>query len=230
MAGNDGAPGAAQNSAAQSAADATAAPAAGANDPLIALHHTLRANRDLQFQFQDYAPQPPPPWLVPLARFLRAFGPYLQIVFWSGVFLIVALIVFVIVREAAQRWGLIEFKKNVKPEAPAAPAFKPSASRARALLEEADRLAAQGRYSEAVRVLLHRSIEDIERAYPITIGPSATSREIARLKPLSPHGRDVFGRIAQAVETSLFGERALDQARFAECRSAYATFALGKNA
>lgn len=198
-------------------------------DPLIAAHQAMRADHNLQFQFQDYRPSPPPPWLDGFARFLRAIAPYLQYVFWIGVALILALILFVVMREVAQRWGLISFRKKPAKAPEPVPAFRPSASRARALLEEADRLAAEGRYSEAVRVLLHRSIEDIERAYPITIGPAATSREIARLEPLSQNGRDVFGRIAQAVETSLFGGRPLDAQRFAECRAAYSSFALGRN-
>jgi len=131
-----------------------------------------------------------------------------------------------ILRRLPAQWRLGKKQAQETPK----PVFRPTATRARALLEEADRLASEGRYSEAVRVLLHRSIEDIERAFPVTISPAQTSREIARLEPLSAQGRDVFTGIAQAVETSLFGGRALDAARFAECRAAYASFALGARA
>lgn len=200
----------------------------GATDTLVAAHRAMRADASLQFQFPDYARPQPPPWANGLARFLQAIAPFLQIIFWTCVAAMAGLILFVLVREAALRWGLFERKSKPKAEAKPVPAFQPTATRARALLEEADRLAAEGRYSEAARVLLHRSIEDIERAYPVTIGPAATSREIARLEPLSPTGRDVFTRIAQAVETSLFGARPLDAVRFAECREAYASFAFGR--
>lgn len=199
-------------------------------DKLAAAHQALRADPNLQFRFSDYTapqPKPPPQWLVDLARFLEHAGPFLRWVFWIGVALIAALILFVLVREILRRLPTAWRSKEKADEAPK-PVFKPTAVRARALLEEADRLAAEGRYSEAVRVLLHRSIEDIERAFPVTISPAQTSREIARLEPLSTQGRAVFTGIAQAVETSLFGGRALDAQRFAECRAAYASFALGK--
>ena len=107
------------------------------------------------------------------------------------------------------------------------PQYRPTAARARALLEEADRLAAEGKYNEAARVLRHRSIEDLENAFAMTIGLDLTSREIARLEPLSGEGRNVFMRIARAVEVSLFGGRALNAEDFRSCREAYASFALG---
>lgn len=201
-------------------------------DKVAAAHHALRADPTLQFRFSEYTapPQrPPPQWLLDFARWLEHAAPVLRWVFWIGIGLIAALILFMLVREILRRlptsWG----SKETAAETPK-PVFKPTATRARALLEEADRLAAEGRYSEAVRVLLHRSIEDIERAFPVTISPAQTSREIARLEPLSTQGRTVFTSIAQAVETSLFGGRALDAQRFAECRAAYASFALGKAA
>src|SRR5262249_8337494 len=111
--------------------------------------------------------------------------------------------------------------------APRKPEFRPTAARAQALLEEADRLARDGRFSEAARVLLHRSINDIEDAFPNLVMPSLTAREIGVLEPLSPRGRDVFAMIARAVERSLFGGRDLDANDFASCRQAYVDFVFG---
>ena len=198
----------------------------GGGQSLEAAHQALRADPALQFRFQEFIPpEPPPAWLQQFARFLQAIAPVLQWVFWIGVFAIAAAIVVIVVREIIRRlpekW---RWTRKARPAAPA-PAFRPSVVRARALLEEADRLANEGRYSKAARVLLHRTIEDIEQSFALTIGPALTSREIARLEPLSPRGRDVFSGIAQAVETSLFGARPLDAQRFAECRAAYAAFA-----
>jgi hypothetical protein len=79
-----------------------------------------------------------------------------------------------------------------------------------------------------MRVLLHRSIEDLERAFAVTIGAGLTSREVAQLDALSGEGRDVFVRIARAVELSLFGGRALSADDFLRCRDAYAGFALSR--
>ena len=200
----------------------------GAGDTLASAHAAMRADHNLQFQFEQSPPPPqPPPWAQAFADLMRAIGPFLQYVFWAGLAAIVILIVFLLLREIAGRWPM--FARRVKADKPeaAVPKFKPTAARAQALLEEADRLAREGRFSEAARVLLHRSIEDIERAYPIAIGPALTSREIAQLEPLSSQGRDVFTRIALAVERSLFGERPLDAAGFAACREAYSSFAFG---
>jgi hypothetical protein len=145
-------------------------------------------------------------------------------VFWGGVAIVAALILYVIVTEIMRRMPGRKKEKTAEPTA--APVYRPAVARAKALLEEADRLAAQGRYSEAARVLLHRSIEDLEQVFSLAIGPGLTSREIARLDPLSAHGRDVFSGIARAVERSLFGGHALGASDFQQCREAYASFAL----
>jgi hypothetical protein len=92
---------------------------------------------------------------------------------------------------------------------------------------EAKRLIAERRYEEAVRVLLHRSINDIEDAFPTLVAPSLTAREIGMLEQLSARGREVFSRIARAVETSLFGGHSLDAGEFAECRRVYVEFVFG---
>lgn len=187
-------------------------------------HEQLRADQSLQFQMDSIQPQPPPPWLEPVARFIEAIAPVLVWVFWGGVAIVVALILYVIVTEIMRRMPGRKKKEAVEPQP--APQYRPAVARAKALLEEADRLAAEGRYSEAARVLLHRSIEDLERVFSLAIGPGLTSREIARLDPLSPQGRDVFSGIARAVEMSLFGGRPLGAGDFATCREAYASFAL----
>jgi hypothetical protein len=96
---------------------------------------------------------------------------------------------------------------------------------ARALLEEADALAAVGRYAEAVRLILHRSIEDIEGRRPRLVKPAYTAREIGRLTDIPQNARDVFVGIAGVVEKSFFGGQALDADGFAACRKAYERFA-----
>lgn len=202
-------------------------PAASPGDAdaaFAAAHAELRADQSLQFEMDAFTPQPPPDWLEPVFRFLQVIAPVLQWVFWGGVAIVVALILYVIVTEIMRRMPGRKEKSEV--EAQPTPTYRPVVARAKALLEEADRLAAQGRYSEAARVLLHRSIEDLEQVFSLAIGPGLTSREIARLDPLSPQGRDVFSGIARAVETSLFGGRPLGAGDFAQCREAYASFAL----
>lgn len=187
-------------------------------------HRDLLADPTLQFAFeQREAPKPPPDWLEPLAELLRALAPVLYYVFWTGVAVVAAMIVYAIVMEVMRRFPPAKATLTVPTEIPK-PEFHPAAARARALLEEADRLAAEGRYGEAVRVLLHRSIDDMDQAFPATIMPSMTSREISMLDYLSAQGRATFVKIAQAVEASLFAGRSLTADQFADCRKAYERF------
>lgn len=198
-------------------------------EAFAAAHRQLLADPTLQFEFDNTVrpPPEPPDWLEPLLRFLQSIAPALQWVFWAGVVIVVGIVLWAIVLEVMKRLPSARRARKAEPPAAEPPTFRPTQARARALLEEADRLAREGRYGEAVRVLLHRSIEDIEASFPVAIGPAMTSREIARLDPLSAHGRDVFSQIARAVELSLFGGRALDAGNYAECRKAYEGFALG---
>jgi hypothetical protein len=202
------------------------AAAATSGDKFDAAHRQLLTDPTLQFQFQHIEKPKPPDttWLEPLMRFLEAIAPFLGYVFWAGVFVILALIAYAILSEIVRRLPTGSKEAPPPPDLPE-PKFRPAAARARALLEEADRLAREGRFGEAVRVLLRRSIDDMERAFPAAIVPSMTSREISRLQHLSTRGRATFTKIAQAVEASLFGGRALSEAQFVECRRAYETFA-----
>lgn len=188
-------------------------------------HRDLLADPALQFQFERTEVPPPPDWLTPIIKLIEFLAPFLNLIFWVGVALVVGAIVYVIVREVARR--LPQSTEEAKAdELIPVPEYRPAAARARALLEEADRLAAEGRFGEAVRVLLHRSIEDMEEAFPMAIMPSMTSREISTIEHLSKHGRATFTKIAQAVERSLFAGRPLSADTYADCRRAYEGFAL----
>jgi hypothetical protein len=194
---------------------------------LEAAHRKLLADPTLQFQFASPKPKPEPPaWLEALGQILQAIAPFMNYVFWAGVIVIAGFILYAIVQEIIRRLPGGGPSTEAPPIA-AKPEFRPTKERAQALLEEADRLARAGRYSEAVRVLLHRSINDIEDSFPNAVMPSLTAREIGRLEQLSARGRDVFALIARAVERSLFGGRALGAEDFAACRHAYADFVFG---
>jgi hypothetical protein len=191
---------------------------------LAAAHAELLGDESLQFQFEVYEPPQPPDWIEPLLRLLQAVAPFLGYIFWAGVAIVVLLILYVIGSEILRR--LPDRRAKSSAVTPHHEEYRPAPARAQALLNEADRLAAEGRYGEAVRVLLHRSIEDLENKFALIIGPGVTSREITGLAQLSERGRSVFSGIAQAVEISLFGGRQLSADDFAQCRQAYASFAL----
>lgn len=104
-------------------------------------------------------------------------------------------------------------------------AWRPSEEQAVQLLDEADVLANEGHYDEAARLLLHRSIGEIDTHRPDLVRPALTSRDIAG-HPLLPAGpAAAFARIAALVERSLFARRPLGPDDWQNCRAAYHDFA-----
>src|SRR5688572_10966813 len=156
----------------------------------------------LQFDFSSVPPQPKPPaWLEGFARFLEAVAPALKYVFWGGLAVGVALLLFFIGRELlAARFGWVRHGK-VK----AQPEWRPEPQKAKALLEDADRLAAEGLYDEAAHLLLFRSIEDLSGRRLGAVRPALTTRDIAAIVAMPPSARAAFARIAEVGEKSFFG-------------------------
>lgn len=103
--------------------------------------------------------------------------------------------------------------------------WRPEEAQAVQLLDEADVLANAGRYDEAARLLLHRSIGEIDTHRPDLVRPALTSRDIAG-HPLLPGGpAAAFARIAALVERSFFARRPLGADDWQDCRAAYHEFA-----
>ncbi len=201
----------------------TAMPTARA-DALAAAHARLLHDPTYQFSFAPPpAPPPPPGWLRPLIDFLAHAAPYLQWVFWgllaAGVIAVGALLAreFLLYRRPA--------KAAQGTVALGAEDWRPTAARARALLADADRLAAEGRFEEATHILLFRSIDDLEEKRPRLVAPAYTSRDITVLGELPESAGRALGVIVRHVERSLFGGRSLSAGDFADCRSAYEAFA-----
>lgn len=214
-----------------SSAPAAQAASGPALDALRAAHARLLANKHIQFDFAPPhkpppPPKPPPHWMVALGRFfadlVNGALPALKVLFWVGVGAIALLLVVLIVRELTG----VRFERRRRAAQGNRPVdWRPDAVKARALLEDADALAEAGRYDEAVRVILFRSIDDIEGRRPRVVRPALTARDIAALDALPSAARPAFSLIARVVEASFFGGRPVDRAGFAECRQAYEAFA-----
>ena len=177
-------------------------------------HATLRARDDIQFEL----PVAPPP--KPTQSFSL---PGLEAVFWLVVVAGAALLLALIVRTIMEREPRGKAEESGEHEIAK---WRPAETEARALLAEADAMAAAGRYDEAARLLLHRSLEDIAKRKPRLLRPALTSREIARAPLLPDAVRAAFDAMAAPVERSLFGGRALDRTAWESARAAYGDFAL----
>ncbi len=212
-----------------------APPAFGDPAAADAAHRAIRADGTIQFDLPWHKPEvnPPPRWLeelfAALGRFVEWVGDGWAVLMWLAIAAAVLGIAFVVIAPLRE-WLAARLKREQPAEAPR---WAPEAAVARALLDEADRLAAQGRYAQAVRLILHRSVEDIERWRGDPLRPSLTSRDIARFEGARFEGlpdaaRDIFGRIVADVERSLFGGAPLAQADWVRARGDYADFALGR--
>jgi hypothetical protein len=72
-------------------------------------------------------------------------------------------------------------------------------------VEDANRLAAEGRFGEAIHALLLAAIQHFAARARMEIQPSRTSRELVRLLPLTGDSRPRFSELVMAVERTLFG-------------------------
>jgi len=191
---------------------------------IAAAHARLVQDKTLQFDRTGFTPPTIPGWLHWIGDVVEFIAPALKYVFWGGVVILAGLILYAVGREVMKLRGPRARATQPKPEPP--PEWRPDAVVARDLLAQADALAAEGLYAEAAHLLLLRSVEDIQTRQPKALRASLTTREIAALKAIPENARPAFHSIGRVVERSLFGAAPVGAADFADCRNAYAAFAL----
>lgn len=199
--------------------------AAKGADTLASDWRALRADGDIQFApIKPPERADPPEWLESLLRFLGdALGPLAYPMMWVAIAIGVALILLLLWQIVGP---LVLGPRGARGKAEEAREWVPETGEALALLEDADRLAAEGRFDEATHLLLKRSVGQIAAARPGLLEPSSTAREIAQLPALSEAARGAFALIAGRVERSLFALRSLSADDWHAARAAYADFAL----
>lgn len=195
----------------------------------------MRGASDIQFA--PIPAQPPKPPAEPSA-FMRWLGELLDAIFsplgrllglnWNpiGVLLLVLAVLGALWIAWALLWPLIRDRKRASGETAEDADWVPAREAAVALLDDADRLAAEGRYGEAAHLLLKRSVSQIANVRPDWLSPSSTAREIGGNTDLPPRARTAFTVIAREVERSLFALRGLAAEDWQRARDAYADFAL----
>ena len=196
-----------------------------ARDPAFAKAHArLVADKSTQFELPAFVPPEIPAWIKPTGEFFKWLLPAFPYIFWGAVALVVGLVAWFIVNESrgmAFRWPW-----QKKPVADDEYDWQPDHAVARVLLAEAEALAAAGRYAEAARLLLRRSVEDIAARRPEFLKPSLTARDISNAEAIPGGARKAFAAIARVVEVSTFGSAAVSADAWTNCRAAYGEFAL----
>jgi hypothetical protein len=214
-------------------------------DRFAAAHDALRA--DPAFQYRLTAPDPPPEppkWLQALLEWLgEALAPVGRFFAWIGSFFpdayyvrlllwaVLAAAVLAIFWAAYKRirfghWRLRRPQQPLIESSPEEEDWMPEVAGVRSWLDEADALAREGLYGEAVHHLLFRSIEDISKRRPNAVHPALTSREIAASPAIPTRVRSLFTNIARLVERSLFGRRSVAKSDWLEARQSYADLAM----
>lgn len=182
-------------------------------------------------------PSPPPEWLVRFLKFIgthvleplgNLFAPLGRLLGRSWNLIEWLLLIGAVLGLAWIAWTLLWplWRDRAARRPQDAPEWAPTREAALALLEDADRLASEGRFGEAAHLLLLRSVGQIATARPDWLSPSSTAREIAGLQALPNAARHAFAVIAQEVERSLFALQGLTAEDWSRARTAYSRFAL----
>jgi hypothetical protein len=219
--------------------------AAGGADRFAHAYQALRADSSVQFNLTPPPPQPKmPDWLQaflrrldgtlePVGRFLKWIGSffpdaaYARFLLWTVIIVgAVALLWALYNRLRHGEWSLRLPRAATVADMPDEEEWAPDQAGARSWLEEADALAREGRFADAIHHLLFRSVEDIARRRPALVRPALTSRELAAASTLPGRARELFAAIARLVERSWFGGRPVGEGDWTEARKAYAEFAL----
>nr|WP_298689415.1 DUF4129 domain-containing protein [uncultured Dongia sp.] len=178
---------------------------------------TVPSTPESQSEASDLSPEPPP---APLAEPSQSIDPrYILLALAIGCFVILG--GYLLFRKPAGQAtsapgpvpiaATVTRRERTEPvtDAPAGP------------IDEAERLAAAGRYGDAIHVILLRFLSELRHAAHVTITDSSTSREVLRNAAVPPHLRGGLATVVGAVELCHFGGRDADEKLFRHCALAY---------
>jgi hypothetical protein len=131
-----------------------------------------------------------------------SLGAFAQVAMWVVIGVTLAVVVVALGR------GWKERPRAASVATARAPAPPPTAPVA-AALDEAEALAREGRFAEAVHVLLLRTLRALSDAQAVPIPGSYTSREILARVSVPAPARDALAGLVGAVEASRFGDAGL---------------------
>ena len=91
--------------------------------------------------------------------------------------------------------------------------------------DDADELAAHGRFADAIHTLLLRTLHELASQHLVRVTPSMTSREILGKVALQGDARDGLAGLIVAVEQTWFGDEVPQLADYQRCRAQFDRFA-----
>jgi hypothetical protein len=156
------------------------------------------------------------------ARIGKILGPVMRVTGW----MLLTAIVLGLLYYAANVSGGWRFRRKEKPDGTQdnmAPVVFDGKT-VQDWLQQAESMAAQGRFAEAVHFLLFSSFDDIRRRLNAVLRPAWTSREILRDVPMRTSATAALNVLVDTVEESEFAGRAISAQDFTRCRDTYARF------
>ncbi|MEQ9606734.1 MAG: hypothetical protein RLN99_03615 [Kiloniellaceae bacterium] len=164
----------------------------------------------------DIEPWTLPPWLA-------------EALFWVLVAAVVAMVLFFLyslLSDLLQNRDAFRRNREGKPAGPAR-IETPTIERRtvdRRSLAEADRLAAEGRFTEAIHLLLLVAMDRLHRELGPRVAPAMTGREVLRLPALPEATVAPLTRMVQVSEINHFGGRAAAAPDYQSCRDEFLRF------
>lgn len=147
---------------------------------------------------------------------ISALAVIFRALFWAATIALTVVLLFFLVRLGLRRrWGRTEGSASS-----ILSTSNPAASPVRRLAQ-VEALASQGKYGEAVHLLLLMAVDRFARGGEVPLEESLTSREILRRLRLPEGVKDAFERLVLGTERFLFAQEPVDLEEYQQCRLAF---------
>lgn len=197
--------------------------AQGLSDPA-----QVRESRDRVLGAGNYQTERPEPPEVEERREPLRLPPWVIEAFLWTIAVILAVMVAVFLFNALQNRTGFKLKRKSKQQPSATLVETPLFDMQKAVvdrsLEEADALAAQGRFAEAIHLLLLVAMDRLRQELGARIAPALTGREVLQLAPVPPAVVEPLSRMVSLSEIKHFGGRNAAGPDYDQCRQDFLQF------
>ncbi|HIC79393.1 MAG TPA: DUF4129 domain-containing protein [Kiloniellaceae bacterium] len=170
--------------------------------------------------------RPTPPEVEPARTPMKIPGWLIEAILWI-VAAIVAVMLAVFLYNALQNRSGLRLNRDRRNEETLT-VETPVSARQRVIdsrtLEEADKLAAAGRFAEAIHLLLLVAMDRLRRELGARVPPALTSREVLRLAPVPASAAAPLERMVSLSEIKHFGGRDASAPDYDLCRADFLSF------
>ena len=154
-------------------------------------------------------------------RFGAMVGGVLDLLLWVGVLVACAGALYVLVRVLAQGGQELEDEPESMDEAGVVEDQDIDRSGMEETLSNADELAREGRYTDAIRRMFMDATERIERDLDVSLSKSDTNHEYLERIPGTGDVQELCRKLVTAVDRFYYGGRPCDESDYRRCRTVW---------